>query len=136
QTASRSPRVIPTATGSGRRVPTISRLRARWLSTSVARTLRKRPASSGILAAKQQLGVACLPPAGRRQFRNEAAGEGHHHAGGVHLEFSNSCRCSPTVSENANWARYGLLVASQDAAWSYARAMEHVDKILHGAKPS
>jgi putative ABC transport system substrate-binding protein len=43
----------------------------------------------------------------------------------------------PTVSESASWAKCGLLVAyAQDAAWSYARGSEYVDKILRGAKPS
>jgi putative ABC transport system substrate-binding protein len=43
----------------------------------------------------------------------------------------------PTVSEAAGWARRGLLLTyGQDPSWSYARAMDYVDKILRGAKPS
>jgi putative ABC transport system substrate-binding protein len=43
----------------------------------------------------------------------------------------------PTVSETAGWAKCGLLLTyGQDFTWSVARAMEYVDKILRGAKPS
>jgi putative ABC transport system substrate-binding protein len=43
----------------------------------------------------------------------------------------------PAVSEDARWARCGLLLSyGQDFPWSIARAMEYVDKILRGAKPN
>jgi putative ABC transport system substrate-binding protein len=43
----------------------------------------------------------------------------------------------PTVSETPLWAKNGLLVTyGQDPVWSVERAMEYVDKILRGAKPS
>jgi putative ABC transport system substrate-binding protein len=43
----------------------------------------------------------------------------------------------PTGGETAEWAKCGLLLTyGQDYAWSAARAMEYVDKILRGAKPS
>ena len=43
----------------------------------------------------------------------------------------------PAVSEVATWPRAGLLLSyGQDVTWSFARAMEYVDKILRGAKPS
>jgi len=43
----------------------------------------------------------------------------------------------PAVSEDARWARCGLLLSyGQDLLWSVARAMEYVDKILRGTKPS
>jgi len=43
----------------------------------------------------------------------------------------------PAVSESAGWARGGLLLTyGQNSAWTVARAMEYVDKILRGAKPS
>jgi putative ABC transport system substrate-binding protein len=43
----------------------------------------------------------------------------------------------PAVSESAGWAREGLLLTyAQDVPWTVARAMEYVDKILRGAKPS
>jgi putative ABC transport system substrate-binding protein len=43
----------------------------------------------------------------------------------------------PTVGNSARWAKGGLLLAySQDNLWSAARAMDYVDKILRGAKPS
>jgi putative tryptophan/tyrosine transport system substrate-binding protein len=43
----------------------------------------------------------------------------------------------PTMSEGAVWARCGLLVTyGQDFSWTSARAMDYVDKILRGAKPS
>ena len=43
----------------------------------------------------------------------------------------------PAVTEPARWAREGLLLTyGQDYSWSVARAMEYVDKILRGAKPS
>src|SRR5262249_5985948 len=43
----------------------------------------------------------------------------------------------PTISEDAGWARCGLLLTySQDFSWSLARAVEYIDKILRGAKPS
>jgi putative tryptophan/tyrosine transport system substrate-binding protein len=43
----------------------------------------------------------------------------------------------PAVSETAAWARDGLLLSyGQDFPWTAARAMEYVDKILRGAKPS
>src|SRR5262249_34539448 len=36
----------------------------------------------------------------------------------------------PAVSEEASWAKCGLLLG-QDGFWSVARAMDYVDKILH-----
>jgi ABC-type uncharacterized transport system substrate-binding protein len=43
----------------------------------------------------------------------------------------------PAVSESAGWAKCGfLLTYSQNYSWSVARAMDYVDKILRGAKPS
>jgi putative tryptophan/tyrosine transport system substrate-binding protein len=43
----------------------------------------------------------------------------------------------PTMSEGGVWARCGLLVTyGQDFSWTSARAMDYVDKILRGAKPS
>jgi putative ABC transport system substrate-binding protein len=44
----------------------------------------------------------------------------------------------PTVGDEAWWARNcGLLLTyGQDFLWSIARAMDYVDKILRGAKPS
>jgi len=42
-----------------------------------------------------------------------------------------------TVSDASQWAKNGLLLTyGQDYLWSMARAMEYVDKILRGAKPS
>jgi len=42
----------------------------------------------------------------------------------------------PAVSDSAAWAKCGfLLTYAQDVTWSVARAMDHVDKILRGAKP-
>jgi putative ABC transport system substrate-binding protein len=43
----------------------------------------------------------------------------------------------PTVGESSNWAKAGLLLAyGQDAFGSLAHAMNYVDKILRGTKPS
>ena len=43
----------------------------------------------------------------------------------------------PAVSEVSDWAKSGLLLTyAQDVTWSVASAMDHVDKILRGAKPS
>jgi putative ABC transport system substrate-binding protein len=43
----------------------------------------------------------------------------------------------PAASEMADWAKSGFLLSyGQDVSWSYARAMDYVDKILRGAKPS
>jgi putative ABC transport system substrate-binding protein len=43
----------------------------------------------------------------------------------------------PAVSESGAWAKCGfLLTYGQDVTWSVARAMDYVDKILRGAKPS
>jgi len=43
----------------------------------------------------------------------------------------------PVVSEVSEWARGGLLLTyGQDRSWGRARAMDYVDKILRGAKPS
>jgi putative ABC transport system substrate-binding protein len=43
----------------------------------------------------------------------------------------------PAVSESSDWAKCGLLLSySQDSFWGVARAMDYVDKILRGAKPS
>jgi putative ABC transport system substrate-binding protein len=43
----------------------------------------------------------------------------------------------PAVSVTSLWARGGLLLSyGQDLLWSIARAMEYVDKIPRGAKPS
>src|SRR5215510_2531522 len=43
----------------------------------------------------------------------------------------------PTVSEQSEYAERGILLTyGQDSSWSVARAMEYVDKILRGAKPS
>jgi putative tryptophan/tyrosine transport system substrate-binding protein len=43
----------------------------------------------------------------------------------------------PTASESAHRANSGLLLAyGQDGFWSVGRAMDYVDKILRGAKPS
>src|SRR5262249_44455327 len=43
----------------------------------------------------------------------------------------------PAVSEWDGWAKCGfLLTYGQDMTWTTARAMEYVDKILRGAKPS
>jgi putative tryptophan/tyrosine transport system substrate-binding protein len=39
----------------------------------------------------------------------------------------------PAISERPDWAKNGLL---QDSVWSETRAMDYVDKILRGAKPS
>ena len=44
----------------------------------------------------------------------------------------------PTIGDEAGWARdCGLLLTyGQDYLWTIARAMDYVDKILRGAKPS
>jgi putative ABC transport system substrate-binding protein len=43
----------------------------------------------------------------------------------------------PAVSEVPSWAKCGfLLTYGQDYTWSVSRAMDYVDKILRGAKPS
>jgi putative ABC transport system substrate-binding protein len=43
----------------------------------------------------------------------------------------------PSVSENSEWAKCGLLLSyGQNFSWTVARAIEYVDKILRGAKPS
>jgi len=43
----------------------------------------------------------------------------------------------PAVGEYDDWAKCGfLLTYGQDLSWSIARAMDYVDKILRGAKPS
>jgi putative tryptophan/tyrosine transport system substrate-binding protein len=43
----------------------------------------------------------------------------------------------PTVGNDREWADCGLLLTyGQSFAWSVTRAMEYVDKILRGAKPS
>jgi putative ABC transport system substrate-binding protein len=43
----------------------------------------------------------------------------------------------PTVSESAPWAKAGLLlIYGQDDSGGWAHAMDYVDKILRGAKPS
>ena len=43
----------------------------------------------------------------------------------------------PTVSEAAHWAKSGLLLTyGQDGSRTNSRALEYVDKILRGAKPS
>jgi hypothetical protein len=43
----------------------------------------------------------------------------------------------PAVSESLDWAKCGfLLTCGQDLSCSVARAMDYVDKILRGAKPS
>jgi putative ABC transport system substrate-binding protein len=43
----------------------------------------------------------------------------------------------PAVSEVHYWAKCGfLLTYGQDLSWSEARAMDYVDKLLRGAKPS
>jgi putative ABC transport system substrate-binding protein len=43
----------------------------------------------------------------------------------------------PAVSEISDWAKCGfLLTYAQDIDWSVVRAMDYVDKILRGAKPS
>ena len=43
----------------------------------------------------------------------------------------------PAVSDSAEWARAGLLLTyGQDSSWGVVRAMDYVDKILRGAKPS
>ena len=43
----------------------------------------------------------------------------------------------PTIGEDSGWAKCGLLLTyGQDPTWSYARAMDYVDTILRGAKPS
>jgi putative tryptophan/tyrosine transport system substrate-binding protein len=43
----------------------------------------------------------------------------------------------PAVSESSGWAKCGLLLTyGQDVEWTVARAIEYVDKILRGAKPS
>jgi putative tryptophan/tyrosine transport system substrate-binding protein len=43
----------------------------------------------------------------------------------------------PAISEAAEFARAGLLLTyNQDSSWSVTRAMDYVDKILRGAKPS
>jgi putative ABC transport system substrate-binding protein len=43
----------------------------------------------------------------------------------------------PAVSGDSEWARAGLLLTyGQDPSWGYTRAMDYVDKILRGAKPS
>jgi putative ABC transport system substrate-binding protein len=43
----------------------------------------------------------------------------------------------PAISEYAGWPRGGLLLSyGQDDSWSVTRALEYVDKILRGAKPS
>jgi putative ABC transport system substrate-binding protein len=43
----------------------------------------------------------------------------------------------PAISERPDWAKNGLLLTyGQDSVWSETRAMDYVDKILRGAKPS
>ena len=43
----------------------------------------------------------------------------------------------PAVSESLDWAKCGfLLTYGQDFIWTLEHAMDYVDKILHGAKPS
>ena len=43
----------------------------------------------------------------------------------------------PAVSEYDGWAKCGfLLTYGQDPSWTFARAMDYVDKILRGSKPS
>src|SRR5215813_4424703 len=43
----------------------------------------------------------------------------------------------PAVSQSSEWPKGGLLLSyGQDIPWSVARAMDYVDKILRGAKPS
>src|SRR5262249_26202642 len=43
----------------------------------------------------------------------------------------------PAVSQASGWAKCGLLLTyGQDNSWSIARALEYVDKILRGDKPS
>jgi putative ABC transport system substrate-binding protein len=43
----------------------------------------------------------------------------------------------PAVSEQAEWAKGGLLFSySQDRNWSAERACVYIDKILRGLKPS
>jgi hypothetical protein len=43
----------------------------------------------------------------------------------------------PAVSEYDGWAKCGfLLTYGQDPSWSFARAMDYVEEILRGAKPS
>jgi putative ABC transport system substrate-binding protein len=43
----------------------------------------------------------------------------------------------PAISETSQWAKDGLLLSyAQDVSWSTVRAMDYVDKILRGAKPS
>jgi putative ABC transport system substrate-binding protein len=43
----------------------------------------------------------------------------------------------PTIGEAPGWARDGLLLTyGQDLLWTILRAMDYVDKILRGAKPS
>jgi len=42
----------------------------------------------------------------------------------------------PTVGETPWWAKDLLLAYGQDPLWTFLRALEYVDKILRGAKPS
>jgi putative tryptophan/tyrosine transport system substrate-binding protein len=43
----------------------------------------------------------------------------------------------PAVGESVLWAKCGLLLSyGQDVRWTVVRAMDYVDKILRGAKPS
>ena len=43
----------------------------------------------------------------------------------------------PAVSGSSTWAKDGLLLTyAQDPSWSVSRAVDYVDKILRGAKPS
>ena len=43
----------------------------------------------------------------------------------------------PAVGEASHWAKNGLLLTyGQDTSWDLTHAMDYVDKILRGAKPS
>jgi putative ABC transport system substrate-binding protein len=43
----------------------------------------------------------------------------------------------PAISESPDWAKCGVLLSyGQDFMWTLSRAMDYVDKILRGAKPS